>query len=245
VESSISHARRVYDRVDRVVAPSRFLGDALVEGGFRNEDIDVIPNAVETPGETAPRSLADPPRFVYFGRYVPEKGVDDLLTASASLEHDAHVEFFGEGPLGRHLEARAGKERLPATVHGHVEAADLRPVIATSVAAVLPARWHENCPMAVLEAAAQGVATIGTAMGGIPELITDGTEGLLVAPNAPHELARAMNTLLARPHVALALGRRARDRLRTQHHPDAHLAALMTTYGLAIDHRRHRAISAR
>jgi glycosyltransferase involved in cell wall biosynthesis len=233
-ESYLARARRSYDRVDRFVAPSRFLRNVLVAGGLPVDRIDVVPNAIEV-GTPPARRVDDPARFVYFGRFSPEKGLDDLLTASRSLRGGTRLQLFGSGPLDEHLRRRVATDGLPVDVNGYAPLEGILPVLAGAVAAVLPARWHENCPMAILEAGAAGVATIGTSLGGIPDLIDDGLDGILVPPGEHAALARAMNDLAADPDRAVELGRRARRRVEERHSPDAHLVRLMASYQRAID----------
>ena len=68
----------------------------------------------------------------------------------------------------------------------------------------------ENQPFAILEAFALGVPVIGTAIGGIPELVSDGETGRLVPPNDARALARAIQTVHSDPDLAFAMGRNAR-----------------------------------
>jgi glycosyltransferase involved in cell wall biosynthesis len=233
-ESYLIRARRVYDRVDRFIAPSRFLREVLVTGGLPADRIDLVPNAVDIPDPPA-RRIDLPARFVYFGRFSPEKGLDDLLTASRSLGTGIRLQLFGSGPSEEQLRRRVAAEGLPVDVSGYAPLEDIRPVLCGAVAALLPARWHENCPMAILEAGAVGVPTIGTTLGGIPDLIDDGVNGVLVPPGEPAALARAMNDLAADHERALDLGRRARQRVEDRHRPEAHLARLLASYQKAID----------
>jgi glycosyltransferase involved in cell wall biosynthesis len=99
-----------------------------------------------------------------------------------------------------------------------------------AAAAVLPALWWENCPMAVLEAAAQGVPVVASAVGGIPELVEDGVTGLLVPPGDVDALTGALTRLVERPHDAACMGLVAWARARERHDPQAHVAALEETY---------------
>ena len=235
-ESYLSRWLHQYDKIDRFIAPSRFMRDVLSRGGLPAERIDVIQNCVD---QTAPidRVISQPPRFVYFGRFEPEKGLDDLLTAAHRLRSGVRVELYGAGPLEEHLRRRIAAEHLPIDIRGYVPLRDIRPALASAVAAVLPARWHENCPMSILEAAACAVSTISTPLGGIPELIDNGHDGLLVPCDQPAALADAMNTLTDNPALALTLGRHAQQRIHDKHRPDLHANALIATYHHAIQHR--------
>jgi glycosyltransferase involved in cell wall biosynthesis len=84
--------------------------------------------------------------------------------------------------------------------------------------------------MAVLEAAAQGVPVVASAVGGIPELVPDGATGLLVPPGDVDALAGALTSLLEHPEEAAAMGRAAWARVRERHDPAAHVAALLDLY---------------
>jgi glycosyltransferase involved in cell wall biosynthesis len=78
---------------------------------------------------------------------------------------------------------------------------------------VLPARWHEVAPLTILEAHSRGLPVVASPRGGIPELVTDGEDGLLVEPE-PEPLAAAMaryarEPQLRRRHASAALRRSA------------------------------------
>src|SRR5205807_6394305 len=98
---------------------------------------------------------------------------------------------------------------------------------------VLPSRWYENQPMVVLEAFARGVPVVGTDVGGTPELVRHGTDGLLVPPDDAAALAAALTTLLDDPARARAMGKAARARAVTDFAPDIHLPRLHDAYAEA------------
>src|SRR5215211_6507131 len=77
--------RRLWERVDLFVAPSRYLRDRMVAGGLPAGRVTVVPNPVELPPDPPPAARRGPARFLYTGRLVAEKGLDDLLIAAASL----------------------------------------------------------------------------------------------------------------------------------------------------------------
>ena len=224
-----SRARGVYDRVDRFLAPSAFLRDRVVDGGLPADRVEVLPNPVVA--APAPRpARAGPPVVLYASRLVVEKGVHTLLDAAARLPAGVRVRLAGSGRLEPAVRARVAAEGLPVDVLGAVPPSRVAAELRAAAVAVLPALWWENCPMAVLEAAAQGVAVVATAVGGVPELVDDGRTGLLVPPGDADALAGALTRLVSGPAEAARMGLAGWARVRARHDPAAHVAALVEVY---------------
>ena len=88
--------------------------------------------------------------------------------------------------------------------------------------------------MSVLEAMAAGVPIIASRIGGIPEQVVDGREGLLVPPGDVDALAAAMRRLWAEPALAMTMGARAQQTARERFAPSAHVAGLIDIYQSAV-----------
>ncbi|MGR6964769.1 glycosyltransferase [Geodermatophilus sp. URMC 61] len=229
VDSYAARARGVYDRVDRFVAPSAFLRDRVVDGGLPADRVEVLPNPVVA--APSPRPIpGDPAAVLYASRLVAEKGVHTLLDAAARLPARVRVRLAGSGRLERAVRARITAEELPVDVLGPLPPDRVAAELRAAAVAVLPALWWENCPMAVLEAAAQGVPVVASAVGGVPELVDDGATGLLVPPGDAAALSGALTRLLAEPAEADRLGRAGWARVRSRHDPAAHVTALQEVY---------------
>jgi glycosyltransferase involved in cell wall biosynthesis len=228
-DAYLADVRGAYRAVDRFLAPSAFLRDRVVEGGLPPDRVTVLPNPVAV--ADAPREPpAGPPRVVYAGRLVAEKGVRTLLNAVSAFPPGVRLAVVGSGRLEREVRDRVRAERLPVDLLGPTDPAGVAAHLRASTAAVLPALWWENCPMAVLEAAAQGVPVVASAVGGIPELVDDGVTGCLVAPGDAGALATAVTDLVADPEAARRMGRLAWERVRERHDPGVHVDALVRCY---------------
>jgi glycosyltransferase involved in cell wall biosynthesis len=158
---------------------------------------------------------ADPVVIVSVGRLVAKKGYDDLLTALAALPDGLHWRLvqIGGGPLKDRLVASAASlgianridwlgRRAQADVLARLRAADLF-VLASRIA---DDGDRDGLPNVLMEAQSQRLACIATDVSGIPELITDGTTGYLVAARDTAALAAALAALIGDPATRARLG---------------------------------------
>jgi glycosyltransferase involved in cell wall biosynthesis len=95
---------------------------------------------------------------------------------------------------------------------------------------VLPSEWYENCPLVVLEAFAYGKPVIAARIGGIPELVKPGYNGLLFEPGNASELREKIRFLLSNPREALRMGENARKTAEKEYSPQVHYRNLMAIY---------------
>ncbi len=229
VDAYAGQARGLYRRVDRFVAPSAFLRDRMVEAGLPAARMRVLPNPVAA--APAPRPAPDqPPYLVYAGRLVGEKGIDVLLAAAATLPAGVRLRLVGSGRRAEQVRARVAAQRLSVDLLGPLPPDQVTAQLRGATAAVLPALWEENCPMAVLEAAAQGVPVVASRIGGIPELVEDGVTGVLVPPGSAPQLSAALARLVAAPGEGARMGAAGWARVRERHDPAAHAADLVHLY---------------
>jgi glycosyltransferase involved in cell wall biosynthesis len=228
VELSLHTALHAYAPIRAFICPSRFMEDKLRAGGVYPERLRWVPHFIDTTGiETTSRAGGG---VVFAGRLAPEKGIDVVVRAVAELP-DARLDIAGDGPSRAELETLA-QQVAPGRVrfHGRLAKADVHRLLRESAVAVLPARWYENQPMAILEAFACGVPVVGSTLGGIPELIDPGVDGTLAPPNDPHAWAGALRPFLEDPPSAVEMGRRARAKVEEHFSPAAHLARLDEIY---------------
>lgn len=156
----------------------------------------------------------------FFGRLSRQKGPDLLLEAATEVvTHLPNVlfRFYGEGEMGDALRsAVTGRRALQACVSfqgGCPQDAAVARMREADVLAV-PSRW-EGCPYVVLEAFAAGVPVVAAAVGGIPDLIRSGTNGLLVAPEDSESLCDGLLRLLREPSLRRGFAEQGRETLRT------------------------------
>jgi len=237
-ESYLSRLLGVYSNVDRFVAPSRFLASTLTRMGLPSAALDVLPNPIRLGAEEAA-----PAEFrtdvLYVGRLSSEKGPDLLLRACERLA-GLRVTFVGDGPMLEDLSSYATQHGISATFVGWESREAVRNWMCTSRVLCVPSVCYENCPGVALEGMEAGVPVVASDLGGLPELLERGRCGDLVAPGDERAWAAAIEARLASDADRVKNGRRARQRLRLRHDPDAHTAALIRTYRSVLRARNGR-----
>lgn len=221
----------LYDPLDRFISPSQFLKDKITAMGFKGHAV-VVPNPVKLPLAPAPYSSATADRFLFTGRLSREKGVDLLLAALARVPQ-ASLRICGDGPERGALEAQCALLGLEPRVKflGQLPPESITAELAAAAALALPARWHENQPLSVIEAFAQARPVIGSDLGGLPELIEAPNAGLLCTGGDEESLAAAMQRFLALPDSGkAALGMNGRRFAEEKFAPEKHLRALESLF---------------
>jgi glycosyltransferase involved in cell wall biosynthesis len=250
-----------YRFMDLVFAVSRQVRDSLVARGLRADRVMTLANFVpslESPGSdgagprTVPRdagtgagappndSEPQPLELLFLGRLSPEKGLDVLLEALACASRSAgrpvHLTVLGEGPQRPALERRTLALSLGEAVTFAGFHRDVRPFLERADALVLPS-LREGLPRAVLEALSVGCPIVASAVGGIPELVSDGVNGLLVPAGDAAALQAALLRLPRELEVLKTRARAAAPALREELGADRWAGRLVAAYGRALRQR--------
>jgi len=180
-------------RASRLICPSEFLRSIVVSWGIPADRITVIPNARPEVGVTRSReelrsSFGVAGRVLAFaGRLTAAKSLDVAFDAVERVE-GVTLLVAGDGEERARLERRAGERIRFLGALPHERVGEL---FAAADAGILSSSW-ENFPHTVVEALAAGAPVLATRVGGIPEIVVDGDNGLLVPPGDPAALADAI-----------------------------------------------------
>ena len=237
------HNRRLLVRVEKVVArryeavvaPSKAVAGYLSERvAVPTERIVTIRNGWSGQPEP-PRRGGTNLRLVCVANLRPEKGHITLLKSLAKLRARLPVELIlvGEGTERPRLEGALRQLDLVGAVHFAGATADPWRLLAEADLFVL-ASTSETLGIAILEAAAAGLPTVATSVGGIPEIVRDGETGILVPPNSPERFAEAVEALLGNEKLRLQMGRAAQERARG-HRADRMAASYWRLYEELVD----------
>ena len=201
-------------QVDEIVVPSDYLRGIFARHGYR---VRVIRNVIEAPRFCYRDRVPLRPRLLSTRNFATHYRVENSLRAFAILRSD-HPEatltlagYGSEESRLRQLAARLGTDGIRFT--GRVEPSDV-PALYDSADIFVNSSVIDNQPVSILEAFASGLPVVTTGIGDIPAMVDAGDRGLLVPPDRPEAMARAVASLLQEPHRAILMARRARQAIR-------------------------------
>jgi glycosyltransferase involved in cell wall biosynthesis len=188
-------------------------GLGLNSNGRFAQRVAALPNGVDLDFSAAAPDRAD--QILYVGRLHPSKGLRYLVDAVRSLPENQRprMYFIGDAPRGQAQYENDLKETmsgLAITMTGRVSHSEVRDYLLQGGIFVLPS-LIEGMPNALLEAMAVGIPCIATAVGGVPDIIRNCENGLIVPPGDSSELANAIARLQGDPELRSKLSHAGRQ----------------------------------
>ncbi len=217
-------ARRALEWAGFVTACSGDLRARVVALGADPARVRTVPYGVDTEFFAPQRRPLGPPfarqhqdrlLVLALGRLVEKKGFEHLVAAAAQLD-DIEVVIVGDGDLRAPLQAASqrlgdGRVRLIGALDREQAAAALASADVTVVPSVIDRGGNvDGLPNVLVEAMASGSAIVASRVAGIPDVIVDGENGLLVEPGRPEAIVAAL-CRLRDPTLRERLGRGARQ----------------------------------
>lgn len=211
--------------------------------------VEIIPNGVPVPPivpemrQAARKALGLPETtfaLLAVGNVYPEKGYEDLLGAAALLRRQTAVPFvvLVAGSTANQvywatLDAQARRLGLGDIVRFLGLRRDTPALYSAADAFVLSSR-KEGLPMVLLEAMASGLPVIATRVGGVPSVVTDRENGLLVPPRSPEALSDAMAEICSASSLRRHLGAQARERVERDYSVERMASRYLSVYERAM-----------
>jgi glycosyltransferase involved in cell wall biosynthesis len=212
--TGLTLTRPMRRRVDRYIAVStsvaRACSSLIAEG---REPIEIIPpflldESLEPSDTSRPGFVPATGDYIMFaGALSPHKGIDVLVEAHEALSPKVSLVAVGLTNTGTPYTLPDGVIAAQNVPHDEV----LRAWINCTVA-VVPSRWPEPAGLTAMEAMAAGRPVIASAVGGLPDLVVDGTTGVLVPPGDVAALQSSLSELLADPARRAQMGQAGRQR---------------------------------
>jgi glycosyltransferase involved in cell wall biosynthesis len=210
-------------KVDRIITISDAIKLQLQKGGIPSDKIQTIYEGIDLPAfprlaRTQSQDQDKPAVIGVVAHLSREKGVNFLIEA-ASMIPDARKRvrfvFVGDGTCLSELKELAQKTGMPEIFHFAGFQSNAWEFLKTFDIFALPS-LSEGLSSAILEAMAASLPVVASRTGGIPEIVKDGKNGLLVAPGNPAELARAIERLINDPEEAGRMGSCGREIIEQQ-----------------------------
>lgn len=233
--------RLAYGRAAHIYVLADSFKRQLVELGIEPAVVEVTTTMFDARQmEAVPRPLVKPPRdrirLLYLGRVVAAKGLHELLDAYAELAAShASVDLViaGDGPEREGLMAKVRDRHLDERVAftGFVSGTVKTRLFQDADIFVLPS-YREGCPVAVLEAMAMGLPIIASRKGGIPAVVQDGVNGLLLERVDVASIRHALDFLILDEGARLRMGEQNRKKAWQ------HYEAGVVTRGIEAQYRR-------
>jgi glycosyltransferase involved in cell wall biosynthesis len=228
LETYISRVNGSMALIDHFIAPSDFLRNKMIQYGVDAKKISTLRNFIQLddyqpsgkPGE----------HFVYLGRLEKLKGIYVFLEAAVKLPDKLFL-IVGSGECEKEIAERIRKQDLRnVKLLGLMNKAEIREVVSGAICVIVPSLLYENCPMAILETFAIGRPVVGSAFGGIPELIDHGKDGFLFQPGNVSELVERLSWLSEHPEEVINMGASGRKKAEEKFTPIAFYPKLMDIY---------------
>ena len=222
--------REIFAMADVVIALSdqwaKFLGKIC-----DSKKVLVLNNSVVMPAYQEVAYLNQ--NVLFLGCLGKRKGTYDLIEAMPKVINacpDVHFYFGGDGEVEKcYLKCSEKGITDHVTFLGWVKGKEKIDMLKKCSIFVLPS-YHEGMPMSVLEAMSYGLATISTAVGGIPQIIKDGKDGILIKPGNREQLSNKLIVLLQKPSLKEQLGKAGRDKIAEKFSSDHAVSDLVKVY---------------
>jgi len=193
-------------RTAAVVVPSRFLASVFARYGVR---VRIVPNIIDAKRFSPRKGAPSSPHLVVTRNLERIYDIGTAIRAFSAVRRrypDARLTVAGTGPEQAALQALAIELGVADAVvfSGRIENRDI-PALYRSASLMLNPSSIDNMPISILEAWASGVPVVSTNAGGIPFLVEDGRNALLIGPREPEAMARAALRVLESPALAASL----------------------------------------
>ncbi len=217
-----------YVAVDLFIVPSRFTYEKMLESGVPRTKLILLPCVVDL--SVFSRRYEVGKYLLYFGRLLVEKGLLTLLDSLKDLP-DVHLKIIGDGPFLAELKGLLKKRGLSRVeVLGHCSREGLDKFLRDALCVILPSEWPEPMGLVIHEAFAAGKCVIASSVGGIPELVEDGVNGMLFEAGNPEDLGRKIKYVIAHPDQARQWGENGALKVLQQGDHKAHVAQVKEIY---------------
>ncbi len=238
----MTYELQILKKINRIIAPSSYIGEQLIRNGFLKECITIIPHYTDKAAiqekETKDRIKK---KILYVGRFNSIKGILQFIESLSLVKtQDWMAEIVGEGELQEDASRLVGKLGLNERVHflGNLSGGELNKLYADCRIIVMSSMVPESFGLVGIEAMAFGKPVVAFDSGGINEWLIDGETGFLVKRGDVKGLSLRINQLLEDVSLAKRMGLEGQRQVNEHYRKETHLKRLLTIYEEVIQNKK-------
>lgn len=195
---------------DSFICPSQFIADKMIQGGFDKSKMHTLCNFIDVEKcEEADYLKKD--YYCYIGRISHEKGIKTLIAAANRLPHKLVI--IGKGSLDAEMKKLAGPN---VEFAGFKQWNEIKRIVGQARFCVIPSECYENNPLSVIESQCLGTPVLGAQIGGIPELIQEGCNGLHFRSRDTDDLTAKIQAMYDAPFDYPSIALEAKKRYNSE-----------------------------
>jgi glycosyltransferase involved in cell wall biosynthesis len=231
------HFAQVHHSLRRIIVGSEFMRDLVQRSGVPADKISRIAPVLLDPQPVSSRIEPDNATVLYAGRLTSEKGISHLIQALAPLPISWRLLVAGDGPERGRSESLAQQLGVADRIEfaGWLDNGEMAKRYQQCTLVAFPSLWPEPFGRVGPEAFVHGKPVVAYATGGIPDWLTDGGTGYLVAPGDIEQLSQRLHQLLAEPERCRQFGEQAQRMALTQWTADGHIRQLLQVFEAALE----------
>jgi glycosyltransferase involved in cell wall biosynthesis len=209
IEEFVTSVKELTSKIDLFIAPTHFIRDKFIGSGFPGNKILYSGYGFNIAGfRSISKKKSNLLRFAYLGTLLPMKGLDVLISAFKEIKNE-QIELSIYGKIFAYSDFEFYPEKLKRSISmdkriklmGGYNNNELADILANIDVVVVPSLWLENSPLVIQEAFMAKIPVIASRIGGIPESIDDGVNGLLFNPGDINDLREKLEYIINNPGV--------------------------------------------
>jgi len=184
---------RLENNTDAYICPSHFMAARMKEGGFTAEKLHAHTNFINV-DKCCVNDFSKENYYCYVGRLSKEKGIKTLIEAANQLPYKLYV--IGKGPMYQEITQIAKKH---IEFLGQLNWEELKEIEQKAKFSIIASEALENNPLSVIESECLGTPVLGARIGGIPELIEEGVNGMTFESGNIQDLVSKIEEMMHKP----------------------------------------------
>jgi glycosyltransferase involved in cell wall biosynthesis len=194
MEAAKWNRQKLEEYTDVFICPSKFMYDKMIQGKFKSDKLHNLCYGIDINRTKLSSYINKEDYYCYLGRISHEKGMETLIKAAKQIS--CKLKIVGGGPLKEDMEIKS-KTHLHIDFVGYKQWNEIKDIVSKARFTVAPSEWYENYPVSIIESLCLGTPVLGANIGGIPEMIEEGKNGMLFESRNAEDLKDKIQKMFA------------------------------------------------